>query len=126
MNDGGGENIGLELKKIYIEKNIKRLIAKQDISFTNSIVESFFYILKNNLFDKRKLYSLPKLYNLIRRSIITYNNMPLPIFNGATALEIYESLISSELLKDDFLVKQKIAHKHRLKENQLCLSKQSC
>jgi transposase InsO family protein len=47
ISDGGGENIAKRVQLLLLEKGIRSLIAKRDIFFSNSMVESFFNRLKN-------------------------------------------------------------------------------
>jgi hypothetical protein len=126
MTDGGGENIGFKLKGLYHGNNIKSLIAKQNTSFNNSMVESFFYILKNKYIDKHKNYHLSQLYNKVRRSVDSYNNLALPIFSGGTPTEIYNGDVMVNDMEELFIQKRSTAYKQRLKDNNSCLNNKTC
>lgn len=49
MSDGGGENVGEKVRQMLIGRNIMKMIAKKDVIFSNSMVESFFHVLKLDL-----------------------------------------------------------------------------
>ena len=90
------------------------------------MVESFFNVLKNKFINKYKYYLFPKLYNLIRRSILKYNSMPLPIFYGASPNEIFMNLKSIDDLKIDFSIQRREALIRRLIENKECMRGKNC
>jgi hypothetical protein len=126
MTDGGGENIGLRLKGLYHGCKIKRLIAKHDTTFSNSMVESFFNILKKRYIKKQKYYTFSRLYNKVRRSVDSYNNLPLPLFSGGTPTEMYVGDVVVDDMKELFSKELNIAYRQRIKDNNSCLNNQVC
>lgn len=126
MSDAGGENIGFKLNSIYTGYDIRHQIAKKDTSYTNSMVESFFYILKNSFIQKDQYYSFGKLYNQLRRAISKYNQLPAPVHNGATPNEIYSGVLSIQELKNKFSNQIQEALERRSKENRLCFNRNVC
>lgn len=120
MTDGGGENIGLEVRKFLVGRGVTSLIAKKDIYFSNSMVESFFRTLKMRFVDESKRFRMSKLFRQIERSIETFNQMPYGDFAGATPSEIYSNSISIKELKKKFLEQLGNSILERKRENAVC------
>ncbi|WP_370350772.1 DDE-type integrase/transposase/recombinase [Halobacteriovorax sp. HLS] len=90
--DGGGENTGNEIKKLFLGRGITALVAKKDVVFSNSMVESFFRILKQKFICKYCHYKLSRIYRIVERSVKYFNDTPLGIFHGAKPNEVYNGL----------------------------------
>ena len=90
--DGGGENTGNEIKKLFLGRGITALVAKKDVVFSNSMVESFFRILKQKFICKYRHYKLSRIYRIVERSVKYFNVTPLGIFHGAKPNEVYNGL----------------------------------
>lgn len=104
MMDAGTENINKMVEKFLISKNIKRVVAKIDIKYSNSMIESMFRSLKNNYLYHQKI----KNFEGLKRKLVYYfkqhnDHIPHSAFKGATPKEIYTELWSEgyeEYLKD--------------------------
>lgn len=69
-------------------KSIKRIIARVDIHFSNSMVESLFRMLKSNFLKTEKLRSLQDVKRKIDFFFIEHNEViPRHQFDGATPME---------------------------------------
>lgn len=106
MSDGGGENVGEKVRQMLIGRNIMKMIAKKDVIFSNSMVESFFHVLKTRFINKFKLLSLSKLFKKIKRSVSLFNHMPTSSLYGATPVEVYDEKINQDSLKRDLSSKR--------------------
>jgi hypothetical protein len=99
MSDGGGENTSINIKKLLHGKGILSLIAKKDILFSNSMIESFFNTLKNRYLNRCKRYTFSKLYKQICRSVNYFNNAALSVLHGARPNELFEDKVLVSDLK---------------------------
>src|ERR1035438_419519 len=59
--DGGGENKGQGVKKLENQGHFKKLVARFEISFSNSMVEALFRSLKNNYLYHQKIRTVKAL-----------------------------------------------------------------
>ena len=107
--DGGGENNNLKVKNLLIEKNISRIIAKDQYRYINAKIEAFFNVLKNRYIDKHKRYSIAEFNGTIEKAIDKYNNSPSTHFYGATPSEINFKNIDVNFLKEELRIKQNYA-----------------
>ena len=122
------ENLNYYVSKILLGKNISSLVAKKDVSFSNSMVERFFNTLKNRYLDKTKRTKFSRLYGKIERSVVTFNNTPHSKLQGATPNEVFYGNVSMEGLALEFKRKKKEWAKLRPEINQFCKvgKKQPC
>jgi len=125
LTDGGGENIAKNVRRILTGKGIAALIAKKDVLFSNSMVESFFRILKTMFICKYRNYRFGKLYRLISRAIRLFNDTPLGIFHGAKPNEIYEGSVNQDWLRHQLGIEISTSRKERPLVNRGCF-RQKC
>lgn len=123
MTDGGGENVGLHVRRILLGKGVISLIAQKDIYFSNSMVESFFRTLKMRFVDDECRYKFSSLHRKISRSVDVYNEMPYGDFYGATPFELYSGSVSMEKIKELFKVQLAESIEVRKAENSVCFRK---
>ncbi len=91
--DGGPENDNTRVLNFTTSKSMRRLIARVDIHFSNSIAESLFRSLKSNFLNTEELLSKSDIDNKINFYFTEHNNnIPKAIFKGATPKEIYLNL----------------------------------
>lgn len=126
ISDGGGENIGDQVKQMLLGKNIIKKIAKKDIVFSNSMVESFFNVLKKRFINKFKLFPFSKLFKKITRAVILFNGMPTPSLSGATPSEVYNKSKCMEHLRMSFTSKKLEWKLLRSNINRDCFNKRIC
>ncbi|OUR98447.1 hypothetical protein A9Q84_03275 [Halobacteriovorax marinus] len=125
LTDGGGENIAKTVRRILTGKGITALVAKKDVLFSNSMVESFFRILKKMFICKYRHYRFGKLYRLISRAIILFNDTPLGIFHGAKPNEIYDGSVDQSKLIRQLAIETSVSRKERPLVNRGCF-RQKC
>ena len=114
MMDGGPENVNRHVEKLLIAKNINRVIAKVDMRFSNSMIESLFRSMKNNYLYYQKIRSLSKFKTKVKYYVKEHNlNIPHSAFKGATPHEVY---FEKWTIEDEQELKEKIAN--RVKERQ--------
>jgi hypothetical protein len=126
MSDGGGENIGEQVCKMLVGRNIVKMIAKKDVIFSNSMVESFFHVLKTRFINKYKLVSLSKLFKKIKRAVSLFNGMPTSSLDGATPIEVYDERINQDVLKKDLATKRHEWMLFRPEVNKTCMLGKFC
>ena len=91
--DGGPENDNARVLNFTTSKSLRRLIARVDIHFSNSMAESMFRSLKSNFLNTEELLSKSDVENKINFYFNEHNdNIPKAIFKGATPREIYLNL----------------------------------
>jgi len=95
--DGGPENDNARVLNFTTSKSLRRLIARVDIHFSNSMAESMFRSLKSNFLNTEELLSKSDVENKINFYFNEHNdNIPKAIFKGATPREIYLNLWSTK------------------------------
>lgn len=95
--DGGPENDNVRVLNFTTSKSLKRLIARVDIHFSNSMAESMFRSLKSNFLNTEQIRSKADLECKVDFYFNEHNdNIPKAIFKGATPKEIYLNLWSSK------------------------------
>lgn len=92
MMDPGTENVNSSVfNHIINSRNLKRLIARVETRYSNSMVEAFFRSLKNNFLYQKTVNGFCELNKMIRFYMNEYNSVvPHNNFSGATPLEIYK------------------------------------
>jgi putative transposase len=116
--DGGPENNNLKVDEFLDDINgvIKKLIARKDILFSNSIIESVNKTLKyRHLFQ----YDIPDFESTVKhleKAIPEYNNRPHYAHKGLTPREVLKGIkLDKEKIRNEF----KEAYKRRIEENQV-------
>lgn len=93
--DGGPENDNGRVLNFTTSKNFRRLIARVDIHFSNSMAESLFRSLKSNFLNTEEIRSKSDVASKVDFYFNEHNNnIPKAIFQGATPKEIYLNLWS--------------------------------
>ena len=91
MSDGGGENVNEKVKILLIGKGITHLLAKSEITFSNSIVEAVFRQMKR-VEEIRNPRSMNSFKIAIRDYVEQHNNViPHSSLKGATPFEVLTS-----------------------------------
>jgi putative transposase len=120
--DGGPENNNTNVLNFITSKSLERLIARVDIHFSNSMVESLFCGLKNNFLNSEDLLSKEDVEQKIEFYFRAHNDeMPRALFKGATPREKFLNLWTEgdiEKLKSGL----KAAYRNRLQT----FSRSSC
>ncbi|MBK24683.1 MAG: hypothetical protein CME70_11865 [Halobacteriovorax sp.] len=116
MTDAGKENLNYHLYSVIENHEIQHLISKLNTHFSNSRIEAFFRMLKQNYLKKVKFNSMLGLEKHIRVYIDDYNNIiPHSALEGRTPEEAYFGM-ENDFYKDQFKIKSDEAIKLRIKE----------
>ncbi|MAX67095.1 MAG: DDE-type integrase/transposase/recombinase [Bacteriovoracaceae bacterium] len=120
VSDKGTENTGSLPRKLLLGRGIKQLIAKQDIRYSNSMVEAVF-----RQFKQRFLFKEPEsfqvLYRVIYKFVHQYNNIiPHTMLLGATPNERYEGKFNRKSFIEEFKKNRKIDYLSRKEEIRKC------
>jgi len=90
MVDGGVENFNAAVQKLVKDGLLKLILAQTDISFSNSMIEAFWRVIKHQWLFLNHLDSIKTLRRLVEFYITEYNgNMPHSAFRGQTPDEMY-------------------------------------
>jgi transposase InsO family protein len=125
MMDGGTENTNRKVEKVLLHNNIKRIISKEDVRWSNSIVEALFRSLKNNFL----YFKISKTIDELKRKINFYfkqhnNVIPHSSFDGAVPCEMYQEKWNQEK-ENNFAARIQFSLAQRIFENRrlsCCLS----
>ncbi|MFT6068973.1 MAG: transposase-like protein [Bacteriovoracaceae bacterium] len=95
--DSGGENKNKLVDKIFWGKNLKRVFAKVDVKYSNSIVEAFFRSIKNNYLYEGTFKNMEALRREVAFYVKSHNlEIPHSAFEFQTPLEMYKGDWSAE------------------------------
>jgi putative transposase len=90
MVDAGVENLNDSVKKLVDEGLMKLILAQTDISYSNSMIEAYWRVLKNQWLYLNHLDSIVTLRRLVEFYVDQYNTvLPHSAFRGQTPDEMY-------------------------------------
>jgi len=116
--DGGTENKGAPMGQMENAGLFEKQVARFEISFSNSMVETLFRSLKHNYLFHQEVTSLASLKRHVNYWIEEHNEkIPHTAFNGETPLEMFKQSWSKEAEIRIFL-RQEEAIKMRIGQNQ--------
>ncbi|MCB0408092.1 MAG: DDE-type integrase/transposase/recombinase [Bdellovibrionales bacterium] len=116
--DGGGENRSKSVNKLEERGHFNKQVARFEISFSNSMVETLFRSLKHNYLFHQEIRSLTSLKKHVDFWFKEHNEkIPHTAFNGETPAEKFKNSWTEEK-EIRILVRQQEAVKLRIKENQ--------
>ena len=119
MSDGGSENDNHKVLNFINSKNIKRMIARVDIHFSNSMVESLFRMLKSNFLKHTELRSIHDVERKIDFYFNEHNeNIPRYQFGGATPKEKFLNTWSEQNARQLKIGLQSATEKRKLEHKQ--------
>ncbi len=114
--DGGVENFNSTVDKLVDSGLLKRLLAQTDISFSNSLIESWWRSLKHQWLYLNTLDTVSKIENLVRFYVSEHNSrLPHSAFRGQTPDEMYFS--TGDRIPDELEAEKKAARESRIKLN---------
>jgi hypothetical protein len=88
--DGGVENYNGAVDELVDSGSLKRLLAQTDISFSNSLIESWWRALKHQWLFLNSLDTVSKLDKLVAFYVDEHNTrLPHSAFRGQTPDEMY-------------------------------------
>ena len=90
MMDRGTENLNNCVDQLVKIKSFTRIVARRDVRFSNSKIETFFRSLKSNHLKHKYMWSKKDLINEVKFYINEYNDhVPHSALNGLTPSEVY-------------------------------------
>jgi len=114
--DSGSENVNGAVDDLLDGKQLTRVLAQVEITFSNSMIEAFWRSLKHGWLYLHTLESLPALRRLIEFYAKAHNEViPHSAFQGQTPDEVFFG-IGDEVTKN-LADARKMAREKRMKEN---------
>ena len=88
--DGGVENFNSAVDKVVESRLLKRVLAQTEITFSNSLIESWWRVLKHQWLYLNTLDTVTTIRNLVAFYIDQHNrHLPHSAFRGQTPDEMY-------------------------------------
>ena len=92
MMDPGTENNNKKVLRFISSKNLVRTLARVDVHYSNSMIESLFRMLKNNYLYHQGIHSIEDLTRKAAFYFKQHNQVvPMALHKGATPVEIFNS-----------------------------------
>lgn len=114
--DGGVENFNSAVDELVDSGLLKRLLAQTDISFSNSLIESWWRTLKHQWLFLNTLDTVSRLEKLVAFYVDEHNTrLPHSAFRGQTPNEMYFG--TGDRVPDELDIAKKIARESRMKLN---------
>ncbi len=114
--DGGAENFNSAVDNLVDSGLLQRLLAQTDISFSNSLIESWWRALKQQWLYMNTLDTLSRLETLVRFYVTEHNTrLPHSAFEGQTPNEMYFG--TGDHIPDQLAAAKKVARQSRIKAN---------
>ena len=114
--DSGVENLNKDVDKLLEGGTLERIIAQIDVSFSNSLIESWWRSLKHGWLFINHLNNVATLRNLVEFYAVEHNTvMPHSAFNGQTPDEMYFG--RGEAVPDVLALKRREAQRKRVDQN---------
>ena len=90
MTDGGGENFNPAVDELERSGLLKRVLAQTDIQFSNSLIESWWRVLKHQWLYLNTIDTLATVHKLVAFYVEQHNkHLPHAAFHGQTRAEMY-------------------------------------
>lgn len=116
MTDGGIENVNGDGDQLIESGLLKRVLARTEISFSNSLIESWWRVLKHQWLYLNTLDTADTVENLVAFYVEEHNTkLPQSAFRGQTPDEMYFG--TGEKISDELDAAQKAARQTRLEVN---------
>jgi putative transposase len=114
--DGGVENFNSAIDKLVDSGLLRRLLAQTEISFSNSLIESWWRALKHQWLYLNTLDTVSRLEKLVTFYVEEHNTrLPHSAFRGQTPDEMYFG--TGDRVPDELETAKKIARQSRMKLN---------
>jgi transposase InsO family protein len=114
--DGGVENYNSAVDELVDSGLLKRLLAQTDISFSNSLIESWWRALKHQWLFLNTLDTISRLEKLVAFYVNEHNTrLPHSAFRGQTPNEIYFG--TGDHIPDELEAAKKVARQSRMEVN---------
>ena len=116
LADGGVENFNTGVDELIESGLLRRLLALTEISFSNSMIESWWRALKHQWLYLNSLDSVPTIKRLVAFYVDEHNTrLPHSAFRGQTPDEMYFG--TAEHIPAELETERKAARQARLKTN---------
>ena len=119
--DSGVENLNTSVDELFLDGVLHRVIAQIDVSFSNSLIESWWRSLKHQWLYLHQLDNIATLRKLVEFYVTEHNErMPHSAFDGQTPDEMYFG--RGARVPDELAARRQKARKRRLEHNrqQVC------
>jgi transposase InsO family protein len=114
--DGGVENYNASVDAVVESGLLQRILAQTEISFSNSLIEAWWRVLKHNWLFLNNLDSAAKVRRLVQFYVSEHNErIPHSAFKGQTPNEMYVG--SGEKIPDQLNEHRVQARQTRIEEN---------
>jgi len=114
--DGGVENFNTAVDELVDSGLLQRLLAQTDISFSNSLIESWWRAIKHQWLYLNALDTVSRLKTLVSFYVQEHNTgLPHSAFRGQTPDEMYFG--TGDRVPDELEAAKKIARQSRMKLN---------
>jgi putative transposase len=114
--DGGVENFNSAVDELVDSGLLQRLLAQTDISFSNSLIESWWRALKHQWLFLNTLDTVSRIKKLVAFYVEEHNaRMPHSAFRGQTPDEMYFG--TGDQIPNELLAAQKVARHARMEMN---------
>ena len=93
LTDPGSENNNRMVKEFTISQNMRRVLARVEVHYSNSMIESLFRMLKNNFLYHQDIRNIQDLERKARFYFTQHNQViPQAVLKGSTPFESYRRL----------------------------------
>ena len=114
--DSGVENLNKDVDKLIEGGTLERIIAQIDVTFSNSLIESWWRSLKHGWLFIHHLDNLVTLRKLVEFYVTKHNQtMPHSAFSGQTPDEMYFG--GGEAVPDELATRRREARRRRVAQN---------
>lgn len=125
LADPGSENNNHAVTKFTTSNNMRRVLARVEVHYSNSMIENLFRMFKNNFLYHQDIRNIHDLERKARFYFTQHNEViPQAVLMGATPQESYRKLWSRE--NEDKLKSQRAEARHSRKEKNLVPPCYSC
>ncbi len=94
--DGGSENNNRHVEAYLASVPVKKLIARVDVSFSNSMIEAVNKILKYRYLFRKPIPDLEHLHDAVASAVMDYNARPHYALRGLAPDEAYQGKVFDE------------------------------
>ena len=114
--DSGVENLNRDVDKLLEDGTLERVVVQTDVTFSNSLIESWWRSLKHGWLFINHLDNVVTLRNLIDFYVAEHNQrMPHSAFHGQTPDEMYFG--RGATIPDELALKRREAQMKRVDQN---------
>jgi transposase InsO family protein len=94
--DGGGENNNRSVEAFLATTPIRKLVARVDVSFSNSMIETVNKIIKYDYLFRSPIQNRAKVASAVAKAIDDYNGRPHYVLKGLSPNDAYSRKVFDE------------------------------